>query len=778
MLTVSIAAAVTAGVVLALWLAVGIWAVVSGLSLRRRASYASLQADRLAALLDTAPALPVVVREDGRVEAPGRLAEWLGLTKAPGFVTDFASRDAGLSGEDAQALVRDVSAAQRTGARFTRGVRAIGSDRTLLIRGGPSPTVLGVPGGVIFWVFDATESQAEIGRLGGEVEQLTRAFEALSQLIEAAPIPMWHRGPDLRLTLVNQAYVAAVDATSAEDAVQRGLELVEPVGSVTPIAAAAAAREAGKSSARDVPATIGGKRRSMRIVDVPLGKAGVAGYALDNDELERVRIDFRRFSEAQRDTLDRLSAGVVQFAVDRTLAFSNLPFRRTFGLKPEWLSDRPEFDRVLDRMREAGRVPEARDFPGWKSERRAWFTSGTVSEESWMLSGGTHLRVVSQPLPDGGLLLVFEDRTEQIQLASARDTLLRVRAATFENLFEAIGVFAADGRLHLWNNRFRDVWGFDETLLTSHPRVDTLAEAAALGLSTPSRASLIRDLVRSATVERKSRSGRVAMKDGRHFEFAAVPLPDGNALFTMLDVTDSRRIERVLRDRAEAFEAADKVKTAFVANMSYELRTPLTSIGGFAEMLAKGYAGELNGSAKDYVDAILESVGRLGAMVDDVLQLTQDDAGLAAVDRETVDLIPLIEAAAAAIDDAAKAKAQDLVLDLHVSIGRVEGDLRRLRATVDELLANATTYTPEKGRILIHASGTPKGAQIVVSDNGPGMDSAQQAIAFDRLGGGTVKGVPTHGLQIARQTIEAHGGTLTLFSEPGEGTSVKIELPR
>ena len=762
MITLSTGAAVFAGIVLAAWLIGSAWAAVTGLGLRRRAEYANNQADKLAALLETAPALPVVVRPDGRIEAPERLGQWLGLSRTPGFVIDFTGKNAGLSEADAADLNRDVIAAQRTGARFVRAAKAVGSERTLLIRGGPAPTMLGASGSVIFWVFDATESQAEIGRLGSEVARLTTAFDALSKLIEAAPIPMWHRGPDLRLTLVNRAYVEAVDASSADDVVARGMELVEPVGGVTPIAAAAVARDNAVPSSRDVPATIGGKRRSMRVVDVPLGEAGVAGYALDNDDLDRARADVRRFVEAQRDTLDRLSAGVAQFAADRSLTFSNLPFQRTFAMKPEWLADRPEFDRVLDRMRESGRAPEARDFPAWKAERREWFTKGGGDEESWLLADGTHLRVVAQPIPDGGLLLIFEDRTEQLQLASARDTLLRVRAATFDNLFEAVGVFAADGRLNLWNNRFRDVWGFDEALLISHPRVDTLAEAAASGLMTPSRAALIRDLVRSATIERKSRSGRVAMKDGRHFEFAAVPLPDGNALFIMLDVTDSRRVERVLRDRAEAFEAADKVKTAFVANMSYELRTPLTSIGGFAEMLAKGYAGDLPGTAKDYVEAILASVGTLGALVDDTLQLTQTDAGLAAVDRETVDILHLIDAAVAAAEAGAQAKRIDLATDLHASAGRVDGEAKRLREVFDLLLAAALSDTPEDSRVLIHASGGTEGAMVVVSDNGPGV--------APEGGDG--------GIDAARLTVEAHGGALTLMREEGAGTAVKIDLPR
>ncbi len=190
--------------------------------------------------------------------------------------------------------------------------------------------------------------------------------------------------------------------------------------------------------------------------------------------------------------------------------------------------------------------------------------------------------------------MIFEDRTEQVRLRSEADTLLRVRTATFNNLNEAVGVFAADGRLHLWNNRFREVWALTEEELARHPRVDALVGMVGPRLANPARAGLIRELVRLATGERQSRAGRIAFADGRHFQFAAVPLPDGNALFTLLDISDSRRAEQALRDRAAALEEGDRVKSAFVATMSYELKTPLTSIGGFAEMLAAGFAGPLS----------------------------------------------------------------------------------------------------------------------------------------------------------------------------------------
>src|SRR3546814_20927639 len=107
-------------------------------------------------------------------------------------------------------------------------------------------------------------------------------------------------------------------------------------------------------------------------------------------------------------------------------------------------------------------------------------------------------------------------------------------------------------------------------------------------LKNPNHAGIVRELVRSATVERKQRSGRVSLTNGRDFEFAAVPLPDGNALFTMLAVTDSRKIETALRERNEALEDADSPKTAFVPNMRYDLREPPTPTHGLPQKPAGG----------------------------------------------------------------------------------------------------------------------------------------------------------------------------------------------
>lgn len=782
MITLTPLAAGLLGCLLAIWLAGAAWGLISGLAMRRAALEAEMRARRLQALIASAPAVVVIVHGDDRLEAQDRLRDWLSLTGLPERLEQLR-HPRGMSDEDWNSLFDSIRRSRSTGADLYFVFRPLQSGRTLTIRGGPAPPGVADPGAVILYFVDTTEIRQEIARLTDERERFDKAFNALSGLIEASPIPMWHRGPDLRLTLVNSAYVKAVEAAHADEVIERGLELVEAAPGRNPIAAAAAAREAGEPVSRVLPATVGGERRNLMLVDVPLGSAGVAGYAIDVEELEQARTAFKSFAEAQRDLLDRLSAGVVQFEADRTLSFYNQAFMRLFRMKPEWLGDAPEFERVLDRMRETGRVPEVRDFRAWRDERRGWFTAADEGqEEAWMLPEGVHLRVVAQPLPDGGLLLIFEDRTEQVALASARDTLLRARAATFDNLFEAIGVFAADGRLQIWNRKFQDVWGLDEEFLAQHPRVDMLAEAAARQLTNPSRAAVIRELVRVATHERKQKTGRVALRNGKHFEFAAVPLPDGNALFTMLDITDSRRIEAVLRDRNEALEEADRVKTAFVANMSYELRTPLTSIGGFAEMLAGGYAGDLAPTANEYVTAILDSVARLSTLIDHVLDLTQSQAGALPLERRAVDLARIAGDAARGIERSAVEKSIEFEVTLDPSLGAVSGDSRRLRQVLDNLLSNAVRFTPPGGRVMLRGSGGSATAQLIVSDTGPGMTEKEQGRAFDRFSrtgemheGGSSLGL---GLPLARQWVEAHGGTLTMSSAPGEGTTLTVELPR
>lgn len=774
--TAAIAAALAA-----LWIVIA--AALSILAARRLRDATNVisSARSLQNLLQLSPGRPLVVLPDGSIEADERLLREIGVERAPRRLSALAGKDRGFVAEDLAKLEKQVRDVAISGGNVHCLMRVTVSGRVLDVRGAPAPAP--EPAGtVVLWLFDTSAAESERSKLSQRLSQTEAALDALTRLIEAAPFPMWYRGPDLNLGLVNTAFVEAVEGRNAADVIARSAELVgDPAQAHV---AALAAIESGKPTARKEAAIVRGERRMLEIVNVPLPTGAVAGFALDVQQLEDSRAELARQVQSQRDLVDRMTAGAAQFDSDRALSFFNRPFAAMAHLDPDWLGEKPEFDRVLERMREQNRVPETRDFPTWKSERRDWFTSpDEVIEEDWMLAGGDHWRVVAQPLPDGGLRLFLEDRTEQARLASARDTLLRVRSATLDNLFEAIGVFSSDGRLYLWNRRFSLVWDLDEQWLSEHPRVDEMVPALARKLVNPAAAAQIREMVRKTTNERETSNGRLTLADGRHFEFAAVPLPDGNALFTLVDVTDSTRIEVALRERATALEQADRVKTDFVANMSYELRTPLTSIGGFAEMLAEGYAGTLSPAASDYVRAILESVGRLSKLIDDVLDLTQGDSVGIVLERERVDLAGLCKSAIEKFGGRARERGQKLESNIAPNTGTVIGDARRLRESIEHVLENAAAYTERGGKIALKAWGAEDEAFVQISDNGPGIAKKDQPRVFNRFD--RITGDPTRGeaalglgLPLTRQFIEAHGGKVELVSAKRKGTTVTMTIPR
>jgi len=778
------------GLVLAAWTVVAAVFVMRANGQVQRAKALKTSLKRMQSLLDAAPAIPMLVRVDGKIEAPERLARWLGFDAMPGYLSELA-RDDGLSANQVEELEEHVRHTQKSAAPFQMSLMLPGSGRSLALVGSLADPHVSPGGAAMVWVFDFSESEDELSRLRKTAAIAESGFRALLGLIEEAPMPMWFRGPDMKIQLVNKAYVQAVNAGSADAVVQGQIELLETIDDESP---ADVARETFVSSVkaeRTLAATIHGERRTLKVSDLPLGADGVAGYAIDIEEQQQVRRDFRAYREAQRAMMDKLSISVAQFDGDERMTYANLPFRRLFELGSD-AGDGSEdgampFDRFLAEAREKGRTPEVRDFPEWRKERLGWFEGSVAGagtrEENWPLPGGTHLRVAAQPMPDGGLVMIADDLTESLSLSSARDTLLRTRTATLDSLFEALAIFAPDGSVQLRNRSFATTWGLDDEFLDTHPDAQGLLDAMSENLIDPKASNQIGAVVRAATLDRQEKSGQVELSDGRTLRFAGVPLPDGNGLLTVLDITDSQKAEKALRERAQALEEADGMKTRFLANMSYEFRNPLTTIGGFAEMLASGAGGELGPEASDYVEAILTSVAQLTEQVENVLDLSQSEAGLMPIAKEKVELLPFLTGIIREREEAIVAAG--LGLDLKGKKSRIAmADPRQLARVVGHLLDNAIEGTPQDGQILVDLpkpqAGDDWSAAIVISDSGRGMSAQELEQALGSAPEGENGEVGTRsglGIPLARQLVEAHGGTLELHSEEGAGTTAIILLP-
>jgi signal transduction histidine kinase len=623
-------------------------------------------------------------------------------------------------------------------------------------------------------------------RLAGEAVWFTdaaardaalREHQGLRALIDALPFPIWRRREsDLTLIDCNRAYAAAVDAPG-DQTIAEGRELA---GAETAKALAAKAKAAGAAT-ENRHVVVGGSRRWMELAETRLAaSAELVGFARDQTDLEAIQAELKRHIAAHAAVLERIAVAIAIYGPDRRLAFFNTSFAQLWRLEADWLSTHPLIEEVMDRLRERRRLPEVADFRNFRRQLLAQFTSLiTPQEELLHLPDERTLRLVVSPHPFGGLTFAYEDVTDRLALERSYNTLIEVQRETLDHLYEGLAVFGSDGRLKLWNPAYARLWHLQPEDLAGEPHVGEIAEKLKSFFDTGRDWTGVKARIVARLTATEPSSARLERRDGSVLQAVTVPLPDGNTLLSYLDTTDSNRVENALRERNEALETAGRLKSEFIANVSYELRTPLNAIIGFAEILANQYFGELNPRQLDYSRSILESSGQLLSLINDILDLATIEAGYMEIDRQPVDIHALMTTVLTLARERARAQDLHLEFDCPPDIGTVPGDERRLKQAVFNLVSNALQFTPAGGIVRMAARREGDRVALTVSDTGVGVSEEDQARIFEKFervnsqAGASGAGL---GLSLVKSFIELHGGTVELHSNPGQGTTVTCWL--
>jgi signal transduction histidine kinase len=614
----------------------------------------------------------------------------------------------------------------------------------------------------------------ELGDLLVRHHRQIEETEALRTLIDAVTVPVWARDSSGRLVFANKAYAGAVEARDAADAVERGIELFDRAAR----AGLAQAEHAAQAYRGRLPAIVSGGRRSFEVQSFP-SRGGSAGIGIDVTEADRMRADLARMAEAHRRTLDQLTTGVAIFGSNQKLAFYNAAYRSLWDLDAGFLDQEPSDLAVLDRLRAARKLPEEQDFRQWKAALHDSYHATEAREHMWHLPDGRTLRVVTTPNAEGGVIYLFDDVTERLDLARRYDALIRVQGETLDNLAEAVAVFGSDGRLRLFNPVFARLWKLAPATLAEHPHIETV-----IGWCQPlsGDSPLWRRLRAAITAidDREQVSGRIERRDGSVIDCATVPLPDGATLVTFQDLTDTVNVERALREKNEALEEADEIKVDFVHHVSYELRSPLTNIIGFAHFLGDLATGPLNQKQREYLGYITTSTNALLAIINNILDLASIDAGAMTLDLGPVDIRRTMNDAAEGVQD--RLVQSDIALAIRVApdIGSFVADERRVRQTLFNLLANAIGFSPAGETITLSAQRLKDAVVFSVTDRGPGIPADVKDKVFDWFEthslGSRHRGTGL-GLSLVRSFVELHGGTVTIDSAVGTGTTVTCVFP-
>ena len=242
------------------------------------------------------------------------------------------------------------------------------------------------------------------------------------------------------------------------------------------------------------------------------------------------------------------------------------------------------------------------------------------------------------------------------------------------------------------------------------------------------------------------------------------------------------RLFREIQDKSRQLEVANQHKSEFLANMSHELRTPLNAIIGFSEVLIERMFGELNDKQDDYLKDIHSSGKHLLSLINDILDLSKIEAGRMELDVESFDVPAALSNAMTLVRERAQRHGIALGLEVAPEIDEIRADERKFKQILLNLLTNAVKFTPDGGKVDVRAGLADGLLQVAVADTGIGIAKEDQAAVFEEF-----RQVGRHytnkhegtglGLTLTRRFVELHGGTLTLESEPGRGSTFTFTLP-
>ncbi|OHV80818.1 PAS domain-containing sensor histidine kinase [Rhizobium sp. LCM 4573] len=705
-------------------------------------------------------------------DGPGSRPEFLGQlpaeTGAPAQDSDFLAFGRWLRATSAGELEKAIDQL-RSGARSFDMVVETQRDEILEVQGR-------VSGSKAFVRFIALNNlRAELAELKIERERLTGSIALFQSLLDAIEQPVWRRDVEGRLTWVNQAYGEAVEAGSPAQAVEETRELL---GTITREKIRATATATSPFHER-LSTVVHGNRSVVEVVDV-VAPTGSAGMAIDVSEAEAVREELKRTLRSHAETLDHLATPVAIFDRDRRLQFYNQAFAQLWGLGLPFLESRPDNSELLDKLRSDGKLPEQLSWRSWKESALSVYQSTETQTNLWHLPNGQTLRVIATAHPQGGATWVFENLTEQVDLETRYNTLVKVQGETIDHLAEAVAVFGPDGRIRLSNPAFRALWGITAEEAKPGTHIRDIDAACAGSYDKPDGWRRFAQMLTNFDDERPSLQGTLELYSGLILDYAVTPLPNAQTMFTFVDMTASARAERALKEKNEALRRADEIKNDFVQHVSYELRSPLTNIIGFTDLLKTPGLGPLNERQAEYVDHISTSSSVLLTIVNDILDLATLDAGIMQLHYSEASIDDLLDDVAMQIADRLQENSVTLAITAPAGLGTIVADQQRLKQILLKLLTNAANFAPEGSEIALTCWRESGDVYFSVADRGPGIPQDMLKTVFDRFSssarGGKRSGAGL-GLSIVESFVTLHKGEVSIDSRPGQGTTVTCRIP-
>ena len=605
-------------------------------------------------------------------------------------------------------------------------------------------------------------------RPAGQPDPATaQSLDRSSRLLDLIPNPAWLRSPDLSLCYVNRCYAQAAGQSDIASAIAAQPEIGAGQLGANGKALAKRALRTGHEQTESISVVVDGSRRLYQIVERPDGSGGTAGTATDMTALDEAHAQLASHMSAHQEVLEQLRAGIAVFDGERRLRFVNRAYAAMWGLDYSWLSHGPTLTDILERLRETRNLPEVIDFAEFRRQSDQRFSSVIAPQEQLGHLPDTRcFREICAPHPLGGLLFVFEDVTDRLALERSYNTLIDVQRGILDQLADGIAAFGTDGRLTVCNPAFERLTAAPAPESGAESHLSAVLDRLGTQVAANGGWQPFREAAQRAINARDVTRQRAHLTDGRTIDLALGPLADGSVLMTVRDITDTHNVERVLMERNAALEETNRLKTDFLANASYELRTPLTTISGFAELLAEGVGGTITAQQREYLDGILKASSTLTALIDSILDVSPGESGQLDLNAAEIAVAPLLNSVVEVVRPQIEAKGASFNLEIETGIGTIQADERRLRQLVFNLLSSTARLSANRSTIAVLCTGGADRIRIQAQVQTTLSPSEVRAIESELT------------LTLVQRLTELHGGDMNIAISGSEMVTISCDLNR
>lgn len=596
---------------------------------------------------------------------------------------------------------------------------------------------------IFITIEDATEKNKK--RQKEEVTHVQALKEniIISNITNNIPMALWHRNSQGRIDYCNETYASALECSAAKIKTEN-LELFSKNDIDLHDLSEQALTNHQPSISRQ-HAVIQGSRRLVEIGIHPISETfSTIGYALDISETDDLSSKLSSTTSAYHEIFNTISIPIAVFDERKNLNYYNTAYAKLFDFKESFLEQNITFADILDDLRHRKKIPEHANFKEYKRKRAELFHNVIKPVEEFVdLPNEDTLRVRIAPYPLGGLIFVYENITDQLNLERGVNTLLAVQKETINHLYEALIVIEKNGKIQFLNNAMEKLFNISSAkILVNKPFHSWTSIFKDFFLDETQHTNWT-EYLSTLFINRHPINERLFLLNDLVVNWFYTPLPDGSHMLGFLNVSEEWNHERQLKAHSLNLEKKNTLKQNYINQVTHELQKPLENIIGFSNSLNQQLFGKLNEKQLNYCQLIENNTENVKFLIDDVLCLIGLDQYSLTIDPQPFVLQNMLDSLQGMIEPIFQEKGIDFTITNKSRTTKIKGSEKHLKQALFAIIKDLTVYTPESATIDINVKSNKSDKKVTIQISAPYHEKLQEDSQ-------------TLGNTIARRILDAH----------------------